>query len=202
MKEYLLKKIVKFSWILPFTFFFLLVIENLVSQTSFIQNIQNPVIYYNGAIFTLEKDNSNKEIIEQALRTENGKITHIGTNTNILKLKSTKTTLIDLNGKSVFPAFVSMDVDEELIMNEIFLQMKKLKKDGYWKTSNEKLNLFLDAFRTLTIKQAKLDNVDKILGSIQVGKFANFIILDKNPLLYNPSKITDIKVYKTINEGR
>ena len=97
MKEYLLKKIVKFSWILPFTFFFLLVIENLVSQTSFNQNIQNPVIYYNGAIFTLEKDNSNKEIIEQALRTENGKITHIGTNTNILKLKSSKTTLIDLN---------------------------------------------------------------------------------------------------------
>lgn len=202
MKEYLLKKIVKFSWILPFTFFFLLVIENLVSQTSFNQNIQNPVIYYNGAIFTLEKDNSNKEIIEQALRTENGKITHLGTNTNILKLKSSKTTLIDLNGKSVFPAFVSMDIDEELIMNEIFLQMKKLKKDGYWKASNEKLNLFLDAFRTLTIKQAKLDNVDKILGTIQVGKFANFIILDKNPLLYNPSKITDIKVYKTINEGR
>ena len=119
-----------------------------------------------------------------------------------MKLKSSKTTLIDLNGKSVFPAFVSMDVDEELIMNEIFLQMKKLKKDGYWKSSNEKLNLFLDAFRTLTIKQAKLDNVDKILGTIQVGKFANFIILDKNPLLYNPSKITDIKVYKTINEGR
>jgi len=169
MKEYLLKKIVKFSWILPFTFFFLLVIENLVSQTSFNQNIQNPVIYYNGAIFTLEKDNSNKEIIEQALRTENGKITHIGTNTNILKLKSTKTTLIDLNGKSVFPAFVSMDVDEELIMNEIFLQMKKLKKDGYWKTSNEKLNLFLDAFRTLTIKQAKLDNVDKPVLSLIKG---------------------------------
>ena len=42
----------------------------------------------------------------------------------------------------------------------------------------------------------------KILGTIQVGKFANFIILDKNPLLYNPSKFTDIKVYKTVNEGR
>ena len=77
-------------------------INVVISQSSKNFNLQNPVIYYNGAIFTLEKDKTGKEKIEQALRTENGKITHIGTNEKILKLKNNKTTLFDLNGKSLF----------------------------------------------------------------------------------------------------
>ena len=160
------------------------------------------MIYYNGAIFTLEKDKTGKEIIQQALRTENGEITHIGTNEKILKLKNRKTTLFDLNGKSLFPAFVEKNLEKETIMKDVLSQMKEISKKGYWNGSHEKLALFLEAFRSLTIQPAISNNEDKNIGSIKEGKLANFIILDKNPLLYNPSKYNEIEVYTLVLEGK
>jgi predicted amidohydrolase YtcJ len=195
-------KFLKFSYILPIFLLFLIILQGLFSQQNLNKKHQNPVIYYNGAIFTLEKDKTGKEKIEQALRTENGKITHIGTNEKILKLKNNKTTLFDLNGKSLFPAFVEKNLEKENIMKEVFYQMKEISKKGYWNDSHEKLALFLEGFRSLTIKPAIENNEDKNIGSIKVGKLANFIILDKNPLLYNPAKYNEIEVYTTVLEGR
>ena len=202
MNSSLREKFLKFSFILPIFLFFLIILQGIISQPTLHKNLQNPVIYYNGAIFTLEKDKTGKEIIQQALRTENGEITHIGTNEKILKLKNRKTTLFDLNGKSLFPAFVEKNLEKENIMKEVFYQMKEISKKGYWNDSHEKLALFLEGFRSLTIKPAIENNEDKNIGSIKVGKLANFIILDKNPLLYNPSKYNEIEVYTLVLEGK
>lgn len=196
------EKFLKFSFILPIFLFFLIILQGIISQPTLHKNLQNPVIYYNGAIFTMEKDKTGKEIIQQALRTENGEITHIGTNEKILKLKNRKTTLFDLNGKSLFPAFVEKNLEKENIMKEVFYQMKEIAKKGYWNGSHEKLALFLEAFRSLTIQPAISNNEDKNIGSIKEGKLANFIILDKNPLLYNPSKYNEIEVYTLVLEGK
>ena len=196
------EKFLKFSFILPIFLFFLIILQGIISQPTLHKNLQNPVIYYNGAIFTMEKDKTGKEIIQQALRTENGEITHIGTNEKILKLKNRKTTLFDLNGKSLFPAFVEKKLEKENIMKEVFYQMKEIAKKGYWNGSHEKLALFLEAFRSLTIQPAISNNEDKNIGSIKEGKLANFIILDKNPLLYNPSKYNEIEVYTLVLEGK
>ncbi|MGO3183199.1 MAG: amidohydrolase [Aequorivita sp.] len=38
-------------------------------------------------------------------------------------------------------------------------------------------------------------------GSLSLGKLADFVILDKNPLLVDPMKIKDIKVVETFKEG-
>ena len=202
MNSSLREKFLKFSFILPIFLFFLIILQGIISQPTLHKNLQNPVIYYNGAIFTLEKDKTGKEIIQQALRTENGEITHIGTNDKILKLKNRKTTLFDLNGKSLFPAFVEKNLEKENIMKEVFYQMKEISKKGYWNGSHEKLALFLEAFRSLTIQPAISNNEDKTIGSIKEGKLANFIILDKNPLLYNPSKYNEIEVYTLVLEGK
>lgn len=196
------EKFLKFSFILPIFLFFLIILQGIISQPSLNKNLQNPVIYYNGAIFTLEKDKTGKEIIQQALRTENGKITHIGTNEKILKLKNNKTTLFDLNGKSLFPAFVEKKLEKESIMNEVLYQMNEISKKGFWNGSHEKLALFLEAFRNLTIKNAIQNNTENEVGSLSSGKLANFIILDKNPLLYNPAKYNEIQVYSIILEGK
>lgn len=202
MNSSLREKFLKFSFILPIFLFFLIILQGIISQPTLHKNLQNPVIYYNGAIFTLEKDKTGKEIIQQALRTENGEITHIGTNDKILKLKNRKTTLFDLNGKSLFPAFVEKNLEKETIMKDVLFQMKEISKKGYWNGSHEKLALFLEAFRSLTIQPAISNNEDKTIGSIKEGKLANFIILDKNPLLYNPSKYNEIEVYTLVLEGK
>ena len=202
MNSSLREKFLKFSFILPIFLFFLIILQGIISQPSLNKNLQNPVIYYNGAIFTLEKDKTGKEIIQQALRTENGEIPHIGTNEKILKLKNRKTTLFDLNGKSLFPAFVEKNLEKETIMKDVLSQMKEISKKGYWNGSHEKLALFLEAFRSLTIQPAISNNEDKNIGSIKEGKLANFIILDKNPLLYNPSKYNEIEVYTLVLEGK
>ncbi len=201
MKANFFNKITKFSWIFPFFIFFLVIANEITSQPSLKYNLQNPVIYYNGAIFTLEKDKSGKEIIEQALRTENGKITHIGTNEKILKLKNMETSLVDLNGKSMFPKLIEKNTEKETIMKKVLNQMQELKKAGYWSESHERLNLFLEAFRSLTIKQAIINKTEANQGSLSPGKVANFIILDKNPLLFNPSKYNEINVVSIIYEG-
>jgi predicted amidohydrolase YtcJ len=195
-------KFLKFSYFLPIFLLFLIILQGLFSQQNLNKKHQNPVIYYNGAIFTLEKDKTGKEKIEQALRTENGKITHIGTNEKILKLKNNKTTLFDLNGKSLFPAFVEKKLEKESIMNEVLYQMNEISKKGFWNGSHEKLALFLEAFRNLTIKNAIQNNTENEVGSLSSGKLANFIILDKNPLLYNPAKYNEIQVYSIILEGK
>ena len=202
MNSSLREKFLKFSFILPIFLFFLIILQGIISQPTLHKNLQNPVIYYNGAIFTLEKDKTGKEIIQQALRTENGEITHIGTNEKILKLKNRKTTLFDLNGKSLFPAFVEKNLEKETIMKDVLSQMKEISKKGYWNGSHEKLALFLEAFRSLTIQPAISNNEDKNIGSIKEGKLANFIILDKNPLLYNSAKYNEIEVYTLVLEGK
>lgn len=38
-------------------------------------------------------------------------------------------------------------------------------------------------------------------GTLEVGKFADLVILDKNPLQVDPRTIKDIKVVETIKEG-
>jgi predicted amidohydrolase YtcJ len=39
-------------------------------------------------------------------------------------------------------------------------------------------------------------------GSITVGKLADMVILDRNPLKVNPMEIKDIQIVKTIKNGK
>ncbi|KAI8469361.1 MAG: amidohydrolase family-domain-containing protein [Monoraphidium minutum] len=59
-----------------------------------------------------------------------------------------------------------------------------------------------EALKGLTINGAYLHNEEKRKGTIQVGKLADLVIVDKNPLKVPKSEIMDIKVLETIKEGR
>jgi len=43
---------------------------------------------------------------------------------------------------------------------------------------------------------------DHEVGSLEVGKFADFVILDEDPRLVNPDHISQIKVLETWMGGR
>jgi predicted amidohydrolase YtcJ len=60
----------------------------------------------------------------------------------------------------------------------------------------------LDALKAMTLWSAYQHFEDGIKGSLEVGKQADMVILDKNPLTVPANTIRNIKVIETINNGK
>jgi predicted amidohydrolase YtcJ len=60
----------------------------------------------------------------------------------------------------------------------------------------------LEALKAMTINVAQQYGEQSSKGSLEVGKQADLVILDQNPLKVEPIKIKDIKVVETIKEGK
>lgn len=60
----------------------------------------------------------------------------------------------------------------------------------------------LEALKALTIHAAWMYREEDSKGSLEPGKLADLVILDKNPLTVDPMTIKDIKVVETIKEGK
>jgi predicted amidohydrolase YtcJ len=57
------------------------------------------------------------------------------------------------------------------------------------------------ALQAITINAARVLNLENEIGSIEVGKTANFVLLDENPLKMEPITLKDIKVLGTVYRG-
>ncbi|MDZ7878527.1 MAG: amidohydrolase [Saprospiraceae bacterium] len=71
--------------------------------------------------------------------------------------------------------------------------IKRMDKQGFVLGASEKISVS-DALLAYTLNAAKVNDDDKIMGSLEVGKRADFVILDKNPLNTEGDKISDIRV--------
>lgn len=58
------------------------------------------------------------------------------------------------------------------------------------------------ALEAYTINPAFMFGMEKDAGSLSVGKYADFVVLDRNPLKVDPDEIRDIRVEATIRGGR
>ena len=67
--------------------------------------------------------------------------------------------------------------------------------------ANEKVSVY-DALKAVTIDAAYQMRMDDKAGSLQEGKFADFAIVDKNPLKTDAYKIRDIEVKETWVNGQ
>jgi len=60
----------------------------------------------------------------------------------------------------------------------------------------------LEALKAMTINGAKQYGEQSSKGSLEVGKLADLVVLDQNPLKVEAMKIKDVKVVETIKEGK
>ncbi|MFN7988873.1 MAG: amidohydrolase [Thermoanaerobaculia bacterium] len=60
----------------------------------------------------------------------------------------------------------------------------------------------LVALKSHTLWSAYQHFEEKSKGSLEVGKLADFVVLERNPLATDPMKIAEIRVVETIKEGR
>lgn len=60
----------------------------------------------------------------------------------------------------------------------------------------------LEALKAITLWGAYQHFEEETKGSLEVGKLADMVILDRNPLTVDPSTIKDMKVVETIKEGK
>jgi len=79
--------------------------------------------------------------------------------------------------------------------------VNRVTRSGYILGSDQKLSPF-DGLRTLTTWAAYQYFEEDSKGTLSIGKLADLVILDKNPLKIDPMQIHTIKVVEAIKEGK
>ncbi len=83
----------------------------------------------------------------------------------------------------------------------LWTSVNRVSREGQVIDAAERISP-LEGLKALTINTAYLYREEKTKGSLEAGKLADLVILDKNPLTVDPMTIKDIKVLETIKEGK
>ena len=87
------------------------------------------------------------------------------------------------------------------MLKSISSAVNRISKSGKTIGENQKTDV-LSAIKAVTINAAYQYFEENEKGSIEVGKNADFVILDKNPLTVEKNEIEKIKVLETIKDGK
>ncbi len=58
-----------------------------------------------------------------------------------------------------------------------------------------------EAVRAMTLDAAWQCHLDKECGSLEAGKLADFVVLEKDPMTIEPTEISKIRIHSTWLEG-
>ena len=83
----------------------------------------------------------------------------------------------------------------------VWSAVNRINSNGDVLAPEEKISLFT-AMKAVTIEAARSIQREKEIGTIAVGKKADFVILAENPMKVDPIKLKDIKILETVFEGR
>lgn len=86
-------------------------------------------------------------------------------------------------------------------LEEIWIAVNRFGLSGAVRAPEERITLD-QALKMVTIDAAFTLGVEDKVGSIQAGKFADFVVLDEDPHAVPKEKIRDIKVWGTISGGQ
>ena len=83
----------------------------------------------------------------------------------------------------------------------IWTAVNRVSRSGVVVGPDERISA-AEALKAVTINGARQYFEEASKGSIEVGKLADLVILDRNPLKVDPMAIRDIKVLQTFKQGR
>jgi hypothetical protein len=83
----------------------------------------------------------------------------------------------------------------------LFSQVNRTTRTGQLLGPEQRVSV-MDAIRSITINGAYQYFEERSKGSLEPGKLADLVILDRNPLTIDPAAIKDIQVVETIKAGR
>lgn len=106
--------------------------------------------------------------------------------------------LTDHNIPLSFHSDFSMAPAEPL--NLAWTAINRVTSQGSKFSQNQRLSVF-NAMKAITIDAARTLNLEDELGSLKMGKTANFTILENNPFKINSMAIKDIKVEGVVYQG-
>jgi predicted amidohydrolase YtcJ len=79
--------------------------------------------------------------------------------------------------------------------------VNRLTSSGRVLGESEKISV-ADALRAITLGAAYTLKLDHLIGSIEIGKYADFTVLDQDPLIVAPEKLKDVPIWGTVLGGR
>jgi len=94
--------------------------------------------------------------------------------------------------------FVVAPLDQMFV---IWSAVNRLSRSGVVIGPDQRVTA-LEALKAITINAAYQYSEEASKGSLESGKLADLVILDRNPLKVQPMAIKDIKVVETIKEGK
>jgi predicted amidohydrolase YtcJ len=83
----------------------------------------------------------------------------------------------------------------------VWCAVNRLTRDGKVLGPEQRISTF-DALRSVTSDAAWQNFEEKTKGTIEPGKFADFVVLAQNPLTIDPVKLKDIPITETIVAGQ